>query len=134
VHDGKQIDLSAEVDRVKRKTRPWKSIIALVLAIASGVFSNLARHSALPLFSGTSHLTDQLIASALAVAFLVFASVATYSLAGKFRVLLEPKAGTPHAAVVRYAILIVGAFTTLVMPWQTSRSAVVSTLPSYQGP
>jgi small-conductance mechanosensitive channel len=115
VHDGKQIDLSAEVDRVKRKTRPWKSVIALVLAIASGVFSNLARHGSLPLFAGTNNLTDQLIASALAVAFMIFGSVATYSLAGDFRQLVAPKAGTAHAAVVRYAILIVGAFTTLVI-------------------
>ena len=36
----KQIDLSTHVDRVKRKTRPWKSIIALLFAIAA------ARHLA----------------------------------------------------------------------------------------
>ena len=29
--------------------------------------------------------------------------------------MLEPKAGPAHAAIVRYAILIVGAFTTLVI-------------------
>ena len=47
--------------------------------------------------------------------FLVFGSTATYGLAGKSRELLEPKAGPAHAAIVRYAILIVGAFTTLVI-------------------
>ena len=40
----RQIDLSAQVARVKRKTRPWKSIIALVLAIAAAVISHRARH------------------------------------------------------------------------------------------
>jgi len=50
-----------------------------------------------------------------AALFLVFGSTATYGLAGKARELLEPKAGTGHAAIVRYAILLVGAFTTLVV-------------------
>ncbi|MFY9928057.1 MAG: mechanosensitive ion channel family protein [Streptosporangiaceae bacterium] len=115
MHEGKQVDLSAEVELVKRKTRPWKSMIALVLAIAAGVISDLARHDSRPLFSATNHLTNQLIAVGTAVAFGVLGSVATYSLAGKSRELLEPRTGTAHSAVVRYAILIVGAFTTLVI-------------------
>jgi small-conductance mechanosensitive channel len=49
------------------------------------------------------------------VLFLVFGSSAAYGLAGKSRELLEPTAGPAHAAIVRYAILIVGAFTTLVI-------------------
>ncbi len=115
MHDGKQIDLSAQVDLVKRKTRPWKSIIALLLAIAAGVISDLARHDSPPLFSQANHLTDRIIWAGTTVMFLVFGSVATYSLAGKSRELLQPKAGTAHSAVVRYAILLVGAFATLVI-------------------
>jgi small-conductance mechanosensitive channel len=115
VHDGKQIGLTAEVALVKRKTRPWKSMIALVLAIAAGVISDMARHNSAPLFSTTNHLTSQLIALGMAAAFGVFGAVATYSLAGKSRELLEPRTGTAHSAVVRYAILIVGAFATLVI-------------------
>jgi small-conductance mechanosensitive channel len=115
VHDGKQLGLTAEVALVKRKTRPWKSMIALVLAIAAGVISDMARHNSAPLFSTTNHLTSQLIALGMAAAFGVFGAVATYSLAGKSRELLEPRTGTAHSAVVRYAILIVGAFATLVI-------------------
>ena len=115
MHDGQQIDRSAETELVKRKARPWKSVIALVLAIASGVISDMARHDSAPLFSAMNHLTNQLIAVGTAVLFGVFGSLATYSLAGKSRELLEPKTGTAHSAVVRYAILIVGAFATLVI-------------------
>ncbi len=115
MHDVRQIDLSAQVERVKRKTRPWKSIIALLLAIAAAVISHQAYRDSPPIFSAANHTTDRVIAVGLAVAFLVFGSVATYSLAGKTRELLEPKAGTAHAAVAGYAILIVGAFTTLVI-------------------
>ena len=114
MQNGRQVDLSAQVERVKRRTRPWKAIIALLFAIAAGVLSHQARHDS-GIFSGTNGTTNQLIAAGLAVAFLVFGSVATYSLAGKVRELLQPKTGTAHAAVAGYAILIIGAFTTLVI-------------------
>jgi small-conductance mechanosensitive channel len=111
VQNGRQIDLSTQVERVKRKTRPWKSIIALLLAIAAAVISHQARNDTFT----TNHVTNQFIAYGSAALFLVFGSTATYGLAGKSRELLEPTAGPAHAAIVRYAILIVGAFTTLVI-------------------
>ena len=114
MHDAKQIDLSAQVERVKRKTRPWKSIIALLLAIAAAVISHRASHGRSTLFN-TSELTNQFIIYGTAVLFLVFGSTATYGLAGKSRELLEPRTGPAQAAIVRYAILLVGAFTTLVL-------------------
>ena len=107
-------DLSAQVRRVRRKTRPWKSIIALVLAIAAAVISNQARHDSHTLYTA-SHVTNQLVAYGTAVLFGVFGAMATYGLAGQSRQILEPRTGTAHAAVVGYAILIVGAFATLAI-------------------
>ena len=115
MQNGRQLDLSAQVERVKRRTRPWRSIIALLLAIGAAVISHQARYDSPPIFSAKNHTTDQVIAWALAVAFLGFGSTATYSLAGKTRELLQPRAGTAHSAVAGYAILIVGAFATLVI-------------------
>ncbi len=111
MHNGRQIDLSAQVERVKRRTRPWKSIIALLLAIAAAVISHQAHRDTFT----TNHLTSRFIAYGTAVLFLVFGSTATYGLAGKSRELLEPTAGPAHAAIVRYVILIAGAFTTLAI-------------------
>ncbi len=115
MQNGRQIDLSEQVERVKRKTRPWKAIIALLFAIAAAVISDQARYDSAPIFSATSHLADRFIWAAMAVAFFIFGSVATYSLAGKVRELLQPRTGTAHAAVAGYIILIVGAFATLVI-------------------
>ena len=115
MQNGRQIDLSEQVERVKRKTRPWKAIIALLFAIAAAVISDQARHDSPPIFSATSHLADRFIWAGMAVAFLIFGSVATYSLAGKVRELLQPRTGTAHAAVAGYIILIIGAFATLVI-------------------
>jgi len=110
----RQIDLSAHVERVKRRTRPWKSIIALVLAIAAAVISHVARRKSHALFSAPD-LTYEIVAAGTAVLFLIFASMATYGLARQAGQLLEPRVGIAYAAIVRYAVLIVGAFTTLLI-------------------
>jgi small-conductance mechanosensitive channel len=112
VQNGRQIDLSEHVERVKRKARPWKSIIALTLAIAAAVISHRASNGK---STFGSELANQLVANGTAALFLVFGSTATYGLAGKARELLEPRTGPAQSAIVRYAILIIGAFTTLVI-------------------
>jgi small-conductance mechanosensitive channel len=110
----KQIDLSAHVERVRRKTRPWKSTIALALAVVAAVISHQARRESHTLFTA-SHLTYQLVAIGTAVLFAIFGSIATYSLSRQARQLLEPRVGIAHAAIVGYALLVIGAFTTLVI-------------------
>src|SRR6201990_3313243 len=113
VHGGPQIDLSAQVAMVRRKTRPWKSIIALVLAVCSAAASGWA-HSRFPHFF-KGDVVSQIVAAATAVAFCAFASAAPLALPGKARDVREPVFGASHAAVVRYALVLVGAATTLVV-------------------
>ena len=110
----RQVDLSAEVTRVKRRVRPWTSIIALILAIAAGIISHTARHDSHYYFTA-SHQTNQAVAVGTAVLFAIFAATATYGLSRQARQLLEPRVGLAHAAIVGYAIVIIGAFTTLVI-------------------
>jgi hypothetical protein len=112
--DGPQLGLSAQVARVRAKTRPWKSIIALVLAIGAVVTSSWAR-SHFRHFFDTDHVSSQVIAAATAVAFCVFASGATIGLSGKAQAVLKPVIGASHAAVVRYALVLIGAIITLVV-------------------
>jgi hypothetical protein len=112
--DGTQIDLSAQVAKVKAKTRPWKSIIALVLAIGAATASSWA-HNSFKRFLTGGHVPYQILAIGLAVAFLALASAATLGLSGKAGSVLEPAIGTGHAAVVRYALVLIGAITTLLI-------------------
>jgi small-conductance mechanosensitive channel len=114
LQDGPQLDLSAQVAKVKEKTRPWKSIIALLLAIVAAVASEWA-HGDFHHFFEKTNISSQLIAAGSAAAFCVFGSIATYGLSGKVRSVLEPRSGTAHAAVVRYALLLIGALTTLIV-------------------
>jgi small-conductance mechanosensitive channel len=114
LQDGPDLDLSAQVAKVKEKARPWKAIIALVLAIAAAVASLWARRSFGGFFEA-SNVQYQIIAAACAAAFCVFGSIATIGLANKARWVLERRAGTAHAAIVRYFILLIGGFTVLVV-------------------
>ena len=114
-YDGPDMhDLSVQVAKVRAKTRPWKSIIALVLAIAAAAASAWARSHFLHFFYGHA-VGSQIVAAATAVAFCVFASAATIGLSGKAREVLQPVIGTSHSAVVRYALVLIGAVTTLIV-------------------
>ena len=114
VRGGPQIDLSAQVAMVRAKTRPWKSIIALVLAIGAAAASGWA-HSGFHYFFQATDVVHQIVAAGTAAAFCVFASAATIGLSGRARSVLEPVMGTGHAAVVRYALVLIGAVTTLIV-------------------
>jgi small-conductance mechanosensitive channel len=112
--DGTQIDLSAQVAKVKAKTRPWKSIIALILAIGAAAASGWA-HNSFSQFLSNQDVPMQVLAIGLVVAFVALASAATIGLSGKARSVLEPAIGTSHAAIVRYALVLIGAVTTLLV-------------------
>lgn len=99
---------------VRAKTRPWKSIVSLVLAIGAAVTSRWA-HGSFPHFFIHGNVASQIVAAATAVAFCVFASAATIGLSGAARDVLRPMAGPSHASVARYALVLVGAVTTLIV-------------------
>ena len=118
--NGSPIDLSAQVTKVEEKTRPWKSIIALVLAIAAAAAAKWARidldkPGLFDHLSRNGQLIRDVTAPGAAAAFGVFGSMATYGLSGQVHGLLVERAGESHAAIVRYFLLLIGAFTTLVL-------------------
>jgi Mechanosensitive ion channel len=106
-------DLQVQVALVKAKTRPWKSIIALVLAILAAGASGWAHSQFRHYFTGDD--INELIAAATAVGFCLFASVAVVGLSSKARSVLEPVIGIGHAAVVRYTLVLVGELGVLVV-------------------
>jgi small-conductance mechanosensitive channel len=114
LQDGPQLDLSAQVAKVREKARPWKSIIALTFAIAAATASRWAHRNFGDFFSSVQ-VPSQIISAGCAVAFCFFGSAATIGLSGIARKVLEPRTGPAHAAVVRYALLLLGGFTTLVV-------------------
>jgi small-conductance mechanosensitive channel len=116
LHERHQLDMAEQVAKVKARARPWRSIIALALALCSLAAAEYGRHAHY-LQSGST--SDAATRSALiysgSVAFFLFGTAATFGLSGQARNLLRPVIGAAHAGVTRYALALVGIFTVLVI-------------------
>ena len=110
----RQLDLAKQAASVRARARPWRAIIFTVLAIAAACVSYaFGRHLTTLLEPG--HLGNSIAAASAAVAFLVFASIAVASLAGRARATVQSVTGSAHAAVVRYVIVLIGAILTIAI-------------------
>ena len=113
-----------QVDKVKARARPWRSIAALFLAAIMAAASRSARAAAASEaflqtpFGPLGRTWTEIAADTAAVAFCLLAYAATVGLAGKVREVLQPKVGTMHAAVVRYAIVLLGSLATILLTLQ----------------
>jgi small-conductance mechanosensitive channel len=105
-------ELSAQMARVKEKTRPWKETIALLLAIAAATVSIRSE----TIFNGLiPRGWIYVVAYALDIVFFGLATVALFGISAKTRALFEPRVGSAHAAVIRYALLLVGLVVILII-------------------
>jgi len=118
----RQLDAARqEVAQVKARARPWRSIIALILAAIMAAVARSARADAASVFFrqtpfGTlGRTTTEIVADLAAVAFCLLAYAATAGLAGKTVEILQPKIGTAHAALVRYAVVLLGGLATILI-------------------
>ena len=121
LHEKRRLDradhmarVNQHVARVKAHTRPWRSIIAAALAIAAGVVASQAGADFKD-WTGHGHYIDKIVTAGCIAAFFVLGTVAVVGLGRKTRQVLTPAVGSAHAAVVRYAILLVGGATILVL-------------------
>jgi Mechanosensitive ion channel len=113
LQEKRQYDLALQMAKVRRRARPWRSIIAAVLALLAGMTSYSARYETIR--RTYSRLTADIIAQSAAAAFCILAVIAVLGLAKKAQEVLRPAVGTAHAAVVRYAILLTGGTTALLL-------------------
>jgi small-conductance mechanosensitive channel len=121
LHEKRQLDLAEHVAKVneqvakaKAHARPWRAIIATVLAVIAGVVASQAGQNFKD-WTGHGHYVYKIVAAACIAAFFIFGAIAVLGLAGKTRDVLTPAVGSSHAAVVRYAILLIGGVTVLCL-------------------
>lgn len=100
--------------KVKARTRPWRAIIALVLAAAAGILASAAGRG-FETWTGHGHQVAKIVTACATLAFCLLAIIGILNLAGRTRAALQPVAGSGHAAVVRYTIVLAGAILTLVI-------------------
>jgi hypothetical protein len=124
----RQLDVAEHVAKVKARARPWRSIIALVIAIAAIV---AVKWQGVPLHSAPGIcMPNQLVASLqtcsqgfhpgklitiVGAAVLVLCGfAAVLGLSGKARSVLQPAIGSAHASVVAYTLILAGAIAILL--------------------
>jgi small-conductance mechanosensitive channel len=110
----RQLDLARQAASVRARARPWRAIIFTVLAVAAAGTSYAFGHDLKSLFE-PGHLASSIAATSAAAAFFVFASIAVVSVASRARETLQAVTGSAHAAVVRYAIVLLGAILTIAV-------------------
>jgi Mechanosensitive ion channel len=127
VQESHKLELAREqVARVRARNRPWRSIFALALAVVAAGVSVYARHVAGE--SAPDRARDWLaplgqqgnlgLAYGTAVAFFLLAGFATVGLGNKARDVLQPSVGSSHAAVVRFAVLVIAGLLTIVFTFE----------------
>ncbi len=113
LQEKRQHDIAGQMARVKRRTKPWRAIIAAILAVLAAA----VRYQA-PRFitdAGYGRVASDIVTVAAAGGFCLFGLIATAGLAGKAREVLQPKIGAAHAAVIRYAVLLILGTTVLLL-------------------
>jgi small-conductance mechanosensitive channel len=123
--------LDTSVAKVRAKARPWRSIFALVVAIAGAITAEVSG------VAGWSHLGQHHLSEAQrlayicgAVAFLVFGLAAAVGLSGKALRTSQPLIGQAHAGVLRYVLVLVGVFAVLTFSLAIARIDVKQLLVS----
>jgi len=123
------------VAKVRARTRPWRYIFALVLAIIAAAISVQARRTAdllaLPgepktttWLSALGQSGNRILEYGTAVAFFLLGGAATIGLGNKARDILQPSVGSAHAGIVRFAVVLAGGLATIIITLQLFSIAV----------
>ncbi len=105
--------MAEAVHKVRARSRPWRSILALLIAAAGAVAaSGWGARGWDGLHWHDIHSRNLIFISGLAV-FVIFGLIAAVSLSGNARSALQPVIGQAHAGVVRYVLVLAGVFAVL---------------------
>lgn len=119
LQERRQLDVAERMHTVRAKAKPWRYVLALVIAVAGAVAANVSGlgsyHDLKLKLIGKTALTPtmKIIFVSGNLAFFVFGMVAAIGLSGAAHGALEPLIGKAHAGIVRYVLLLAGVFTIL---------------------
>jgi small-conductance mechanosensitive channel len=115
LQERRQLDVAERMQKVRARARPWRYVLALVIAVAAGIAAKVGDVSSYAGLNGTSSHTSKILFLAGTVAFFVFGMIAVIGLSGAANGAVEPLVGKAHAGIIRYVLLVVGVFTILVL-------------------
>jgi small-conductance mechanosensitive channel len=115
LQERRQLDVSASVAKVRAKTRPWRYILALLVAIAGAIAAEVSGVQGWGRYLTLAGVTeaDRFLFIGGQAAFLVFGLAAVVGLSSKARWSSQQLIGQAHAGVLRYVLVLIGVFAVL---------------------
>jgi small-conductance mechanosensitive channel len=110
LQERRQLDMARAMTKVRTRARPWRSIAALILAIAGALAAEFSGVSGYRAFSVSGDHVQKIVWLSGLVAFFVFGMTAAIGLSARTRSGLQPLVGQAHAGIVRYVLLLAGVF------------------------
>jgi hypothetical protein len=124
-----QLDMAARVQQVRARARPWRSMLALVAAIAGAIAAEISRVDG---FGGlhSANQTHRLLYLCGISAFFVLGLAAAIGLSARAQSTSQALIGQAHAGVLRYALALIGVFVVLTFSLAIARIDVKELLVS----
>jgi small-conductance mechanosensitive channel len=114
LQERRQLDVAARMTTVRARARPWRSILALLLAVAGAIVSQFSGVNGYAAWHAADRAQKLIWVSGLA-AFFIFGMAAAIGLSARLRSALQPLIGQAHAGVLRYVLLLAGVFAILTI-------------------
>jgi small-conductance mechanosensitive channel len=118
--DRHQLDVSARVQKVRARARPWRSILALVVAVAGGIAAETSGVSGLAGLHSAGQTHRLVYLCGLGV-FFVLGLAAALGLSTRVQSTSQALIGQAHAGVLRYAMVLIGVFAVLTFSLAIAR-------------
>jgi small-conductance mechanosensitive channel len=129
VHERHQPDVTTRVQKVRARARPWRSILALVVAVAGAVAAEASRVSGLTGMHSAGQ-THRLVYICGLGTFFVLGLAAALGLSARVQSASQVLIGQAHAGVLRYSLALVGIFAVLTFTLAIARIDVKELLVS----
>jgi small-conductance mechanosensitive channel len=120
LRERRHLDVTTRVQKVRARARPWRSILALLLAIAGAIAAEASGVNGLTALH-TASQTHKLVYLSGLGAFFVLGMAAALGLSARVQSTSQTLIGQAHAGVLRYALVLIGIFAVLTFSLAIAR-------------
>jgi small-conductance mechanosensitive channel len=124
-----QLDVTARLEKVRARARPWRSMLALLVAVAGAIAAEASRVDGLTGLRAASQAHRLVYLCGLS-AFFVLGLAAAIGLSARVQSTSQALIGQAHAGVLKYALALVSVFAVLIFSLAIARIDVKELLVS----
>jgi small-conductance mechanosensitive channel len=124
-----QLEITARLEKVRARARPWRSMLALLVAVAGAVAAEASRVDGFTGLHSASQVHRLMYICGLS-AFFVLGLAAALGLSARVQSTSRALIGQAHAEVLKYALALVSVFAVLIFSLAIARIDVKELLVS----